>query len=112
MIYTPLLYEEIKNLFLERAPSGEASLIIGRSFAAYRHHHIFKFLIGLYTVLESMHKLIKEDSLSPYNPKPLFGQLCQKWNVYSRLRQQDSHEYLIRLLDGINDELKVNSDSS
>ena len=64
-------------------------------------------MIGLYRVLDSMKNAVKMNSTSAYNPKPLFGPLSQKWNVYSKLRQQDSHEYLIRLLDGINDELQV-----
>ena len=51
-----------------------------------------------------MQTKIESVSLEPFNPKPLFNPISHKWSVYSQLRQQDSHELLCRLFDGIVDE--------
>lgn len=45
-------------------------------------------------------------SSSTINPTELFGAICRKWKAYKSLRQQDSHELLRRLLDGVRDELQ------
>ncbi|KAJ3085102.1 Ubiquitin carboxyl-terminal hydrolase 16 [Quaeritorhiza haematococci] len=38
------------------------------------------------------------------NPDDLFSSISAKWQMYKGLRQQDSHELLRRLLDGVQDE--------
>ncbi|KAJ3172245.1 Ubiquitin carboxyl-terminal hydrolase 45 [Geranomyces variabilis] len=38
------------------------------------------------------------------NPKILFGALSNEWRMYKRMGQQDSHELLRRLLDGVREE--------
>ncbi|KAJ3017229.1 ubiquitin-specific protease ubp2 [Thoreauomyces humboldtii] len=39
------------------------------------------------------------------NPKPIFSVLSNEWRMYKRMGQQDSHELLRRLLDGVREEL-------
>ena len=53
-----------------------------------------------------MSKKLENGWVGPYNPKALLRPLSQKWRVYAQLRQQDSHELLLRLLDGMSEELK------
>ncbi|TPX55921.1 hypothetical protein PhCBS80983_g04927 [Powellomyces hirtus] len=38
------------------------------------------------------------------NPRSLFGVLSNEWRMYKRMGQQDSHELLRRLLDGVREE--------
>ena len=45
-----------------------------------------------------------ESSKDVMNPAPLFKQLCNRWSVYNRMGQQDSHELLRRLLEILDDE--------
>ncbi len=62
--------------------------------------------VGINELLLNMNKKLENGWAEPHNPKALLRPLSQKWRVYAQLRQQDSHELLLRLLDGMSDELK------
>jgi len=64
--------------------------------------------------LKTMHGKLKEAEekqkngeklfLEIFSPKELFDQIIAKWDQYKEYNQQDSHELLRHLLDGIREE--------
>ena len=52
---------------------------------------------------------IWEHSGGSFNPSDLFGRITRKWKQFKGFRQQDSHELMRFLIDGMKEEqLKVN----
>ncbi|KAI8928487.1 hypothetical protein BC831DRAFT_509974 [Entophlyctis helioformis] len=60
--------------------------------------------LELFRFLHSMRQDAASDSPRSINPRNLFGVISRQWSSYSSYRQQDSHELLRRLLDGIKEE--------
>ncbi|KAL2918122.1 hypothetical protein HK105_202536 [Polyrhizophydium stewartii] len=58
--------------------------------------------------LRSIRRELVSQSPQSVNPRELFGEISRQWDSYSSYRQQDSHELLRRLLDGIKEEQYAN----
>eukprot|EP00842_Homolaphlyctis_polyrhiza_P001210 jgi/Hompol1/208/HPOL_005276-RA len=58
----------------------------------------------LFGFLRSIRKEIAQQNAQSISPKRLFAEICRLWLSYSSYRQQDSHELLRRLLDGVKEE--------
>ncbi|KAL2918494.1 hypothetical protein HK105_201895 [Polyrhizophydium stewartii] len=59
---------------------------------------------AFFRFLRSMRRELASQSPQSINPRELFGEISRQWDSYSSSRQQDSHELLRRLLDGIKEE--------
>jgi len=87
-------FEDIVNdkIKLEEGPLTNA-------FVAF-----LKTMHGKLQAAEEKQKNGEKLTLDIYTPKDLFDQIIVKWDQYKGFNQQDSHELLRHLLDGIRDE--------
>ncbi|KAH6599802.1 hypothetical protein BASA61_002463 [Batrachochytrium salamandrivorans] len=58
----------------------------------------------LFRFLRTMRQRLLSDTVQSINPRSLFSEVSRQWESYSSYRQQDSHELLRRLLDGVKEE--------
>ncbi|KAJ3180431.1 Ubiquitin carboxyl-terminal hydrolase 45 [Geranomyces variabilis] len=92
-------FNSVMQCIAYTAPLWDVKAKLTLSTAATRRP-VTESLLGF---LDSMREQRKAGGGS-VNPKILFGALSNEWRMYKRMGQQDSHELLRRLLDGVREE--------
>ena len=54
--------------------------------------------------INQMHQQLNSGSGGTVRPSDLFGKISAKWKFYKAMAQQDSHELIRRMMDGIREE--------
>ncbi|XJO78673.1 hypothetical protein BDV3_003078 [Batrachochytrium dendrobatidis] len=85
-------------------PAAQTSIVSNTSLPKLVISHKTTLTNELFRFFRTMRKQLLAESSSSVNPRNLFAEISRQWDSYSSYQQQDSHELLRRLLDGIKEE--------
>ncbi|KAH9269075.1 hypothetical protein BASA83_008951 [Batrachochytrium salamandrivorans] len=90
------LSQSTSKAYDSRSPTEDSRLVLNSSKTPLTNE-LFRFL-------RTMRQRLLSDTVQSINPRSLFSEVSRQWESYSSYRQQDSHELLRRLLDGVKEE--------
>ncbi|KAI8803686.1 hypothetical protein BJ742DRAFT_827787 [Cladochytrium replicatum] len=99
MIYTPPL-----QMFSALAyPSGELGGPLNPNVGNVniRPGSLTQSLARLISIMNSQ---LESGATTPITPQELFARISERWKIYKAYRQEDSHELMRRMLDGVKEE--------